>query len=77
MPTYGRTFTLSTPKNTVNSPASGGGKAGEYSKEAGFLAYYEVLLIEKNNHYYYYYKLYRYINKLLTPLCLQVNTKEI
>lgn len=42
MPTYGRTFTLSGPKNTVNSPASGGGKAGEYTKESGFLAYYEV-----------------------------------
>lgn len=43
MPTYGRTFTLSNPANyKVNSPASGGGKAGEYTKEAGFLAYYEV-----------------------------------
>lgn len=43
MPTYGRTFTL-TNTNTfkVNSPASGGGKAGEYTKEGGFLAYYEV-----------------------------------
>lgn len=43
MPTYGRTFTLAnTEKFTVNSPASGGGKAGEHTKEAGFLAYYEV-----------------------------------
>lgn len=43
MATYGRTFTLSNPANfKVNSPASGGGKAGEYSKESGFLAYYEV-----------------------------------
>lgn len=43
MPTYGRTFTLSnTDRFKVNSPASGGGKAGEYTKEAGFLAYYEV-----------------------------------
>lgn len=43
MPTYGRTFTLSNPNNfKVNSPATGGGKQGEYTKEAGFLAYYEV-----------------------------------
>jgi len=43
MPTYGRTFTMSNVTNyKVNSPASGGGKAGEYTKEAGFLAYYEV-----------------------------------
>lgn len=43
MPTYGRSFTLSNPANfKVNSPASGGGKAGEYTKESGFLAYYEV-----------------------------------
>lgn len=46
MPTYGRTFTLSNTANyKVNSPASGGGKAGEYTKEAGFLAYYEVFVI--------------------------------
>lgn len=43
MPTYGRTFTLSNPKvYKVNSPASGGGKAGEFTKEGGFLAYYEI-----------------------------------
>lgn len=43
MPTYGRSFTLSnTAKYKVNSPAGAGGKAGEYTKESGFLAYYEV-----------------------------------
>lgn len=43
MPTYGRSFTLSnTERYKVNSPASGGGKAGEYTKESGFLAYYEI-----------------------------------
>lgn len=48
MPTYGRSFTLSNPNNfKVNSPASGGGKAGEYTKESGFLAYYEVIIIKK------------------------------
>lgn len=43
MPTYGRTFTLSNPaRNAVNSPASGGGEAGKYTGEEGFMAYYEV-----------------------------------
>ncbi|PSN31011.1 putative chitinase 10, partial [Blattella germanica] len=49
MPTYGRTFTLSNPANfKVNAPASGGGKAGDYTKEGGFLAYYEVCDMLKN-----------------------------
>lgn len=44
MPTYGRSFTLSNTANfRVHAPANGGGKAGEYTKESGFLAYYEVL----------------------------------
>nr|XP_053638311.1 chitotriosidase-1-like [Cherax quadricarinatus] len=43
MPTYGRTFTLANPARTnVNSPASGGGEAGKYTNEGGFMAYYEV-----------------------------------
>jgi len=43
MPTYGRSFTLSDPSQyLVNSPAKDGGEAGEYTREAGFLAYYEV-----------------------------------
>lgn len=43
MPTYGRSFTLSNPSNfRVHAAASGGGKAGEYTKESGFLAYYEA-----------------------------------
>lgn len=43
MPTYGRSFTLASPaKHGPNAPATGGGKQGEYTKEAGFLAYYEI-----------------------------------
>lgn len=43
MPTYGRSFTLSdTSKHGVHAPASAGGKEGTYTKEGGFLAYYEV-----------------------------------
>ncbi|XP_044731929.1 chitotriosidase-1 [Chrysoperla carnea] len=49
MATYGRSFTLSnTDRFRVNSPASGGGKAGEYTKEAGFLAYYEICEMLRN-----------------------------
>ena len=48
MPTYGRSFTLSDPSQyIVNSPAKDGGKAGEYTREAGFLSYYEVQFIWK------------------------------
>lgn len=43
MATYGRSFTLtSTSKHGPNAPATGGGKQGEYTKESGFLAYYEI-----------------------------------
>lgn len=46
MPTYGRTFTLSNSKKFgVHAPASGGGKEGKYTKESGFLAYYEVRVL--------------------------------
>lgn len=42
-PTYGRSFTLANPgRYIVNSEAKDGGIAGEYTKEGGFLAYYEV-----------------------------------
>src|SRR5690348_10960187 len=48
MPTYGRTFTLSNPSNySVNVATKGGGTAGVYTKEGGFLAYYEVLLLAR------------------------------
>ncbi|XP_071036118.1 probable chitinase 10 isoform X2 [Parasteatoda tepidariorum] len=41
--TYGRSFSLQSPdKNGMNVPTSGGGKAGTFSREEGFLAYYEV-----------------------------------
>ncbi|XP_014809103.1 PREDICTED: acidic mammalian chitinase-like [Calidris pugnax] len=42
-PTYGRNFNLQNPSNTaVGAPATGPGPAGPYTKEAGFLAYYEI-----------------------------------
>ena len=43
VPVYGRTFTLSdTTKTGIGAPAKGGGKAGKYTREAGYLSYYEV-----------------------------------
>uniref|UniRef100_A0A8D0BG44 GH18 domain-containing protein n=1 Tax=Salvator merianae TaxID=96440 RepID=A0A8D0BG44_SALMN len=41
-PTYGRTFKLSSPNTGVQSPASGGGSPGAYTKSSGILAYFEV-----------------------------------
>lgn len=47
--TYGRTFTLASPVKTgFNAPSSGGGEAGHFTKEAGFLSYYEVCDMLKN-----------------------------
>lgn len=42
-PEYGHTFLLSSPSNTgIGAPTSGAGPAGPYTRESGFLAYYEV-----------------------------------
>lgn len=42
IPTYGRTFTLSSSQTFVGATASGGGTRGHFTNEDGFLAYYEV-----------------------------------
>ncbi|KAL1138266.1 hypothetical protein AAG570_009955, partial [Ranatra chinensis] len=43
MPLYGQSFTLSNASNTdLNSPTTGPGSAGQFTRAAGFLAYYEV-----------------------------------
>lgn len=42
---YGRSFTLSDPYNNgVGAPAKGKGNAGNYTREAGFLSYFEVYI---------------------------------
>ena len=42
---YGRSFTLASyHKHGVMDPAKGKGDAGKYTREGGFLAYYEVRL---------------------------------
>lgn len=43
MPTYGRSFTLtSSSDNRVGAPATGPGAPGPYTREGGTLAYFEV-----------------------------------
>ncbi|XP_060629020.2 chitotriosidase-1-like [Anolis sagrei] len=42
IPLYGRSFTLSSSQAGVNAPSSGPGTAGTYTREAGFLSYYEI-----------------------------------
>lgn len=43
MPLYGQSFRLETEEeNGLNAKAPGPGEAGEYTKAAGFLAYYEI-----------------------------------
>nr|XP_060629024.1 chitinase-3-like protein 2 [Anolis sagrei ordinatus] len=42
IPTYGRTFTLSSHQSGVGSVASGPGNPGPFTKEMGILAYYEI-----------------------------------
>lgn len=43
MPLYGQSFTLAdTKNNALNAKAPGAGQAGEFTRAAGFLAYYEI-----------------------------------
>lgn len=43
MPLYGQSFTLENAHNNgLNAKAPSAGQAGEYTRAAGFLAYYEV-----------------------------------
>lgn len=45
MPLYGQAFTLADSKNNgLNAKAPGPGQAGEYTRAAGFLAYYGKLI---------------------------------
>ncbi|XP_063300429.1 acidic mammalian chitinase-like [Pelobates fuscus] len=41
-PTYGRTLRISSSTCEIGMPASGAGSAGQYTREAGFWAYYEI-----------------------------------
>jgi len=49
MPLYGQAFTLNSDQNTgLNAPANKKGKAGPFTRAAGFLAYYEICDMVKN-----------------------------
>uniref|UniRef100_A0AAX7SW08 chitinase n=1 Tax=Astatotilapia calliptera TaxID=8154 RepID=A0AAX7SW08_ASTCA len=54
-PTFGPTFHLASSNTTVGAPARGPGPAGHFTRQTGFLAYYEVyFLICVNNVPYAY-----------------------
>ncbi len=41
--TYGRTYTLANNSSTgIGAPSKGPGEAGKYTRQEGFLSYYEV-----------------------------------
>lgn len=43
VPLYGRSFTLANPGNSgMGAPITGVGEQGEYTREAGYLAYFEI-----------------------------------
>ena len=42
IPTFGRSYTLASSKTDVGAPISGPGIPGQFTKEKGILAYYEV-----------------------------------
>ena len=51
MPLYGQAFTLDSATTTgLNSPARRKGAAGQFTRAAGFLAYYEVTMEKWNQH---------------------------
>ena len=46
LPLYGRTFTLRKAEDFgIGAAASGGGKEGKFTREEGYLAYYEVIFL--------------------------------
>ena len=52
MPLYGQAFTLNSADNHgLNAPANQKGQAGQFTRAAGFLAYYEICDMVKNGGY--------------------------
>ncbi|XP_033726410.1 uncharacterized protein LOC117315998 [Pecten maximus] len=50
--TYGRTFTLANANNhSMGAAARGAGSAGKYTREGGFLSYYEICDSIRKNHW--------------------------
>ncbi|CAI5688206.1 unnamed protein product [Oreochromis niloticus] len=46
-PTFGHTFHLTSSNTTVGAPARGPGPAGHFTRQTGFLAYYEICIFLK------------------------------
>ena len=47
---YGRSFTLSSPSNhDVGAPTRGAGDSGQFTREKGFVSYYEVITVVQYN----------------------------
>ncbi|XP_065097404.1 chitinase, acidic.1 [Paramisgurnus dabryanus] len=46
LPTWGRTFTLSSSETGVGAPASGPADAGPYTRDPGYWSYYEICSLE-------------------------------
>ena len=54
MGTYGRGFRLVSNEDTgMGAPASGPSTAGPYTREAGFLSYYEVMILLSLYHHFH------------------------
>ncbi|XP_056590742.1 chitinase, acidic.1 [Triplophysa dalaica] len=49
LPTFGRTFLLSTSNTGLGAPASGPAGAGPYTREEGYWSYYEICPMEPTN----------------------------
>ena len=49
IPTYGRSWTLTSSATDIGSPASGGGSGGIYTGEPGILGFNEICLNVRNN----------------------------
>lgn len=46
LPTYGRTFTLTNASLTdISAPSLKGGLPGQYTRESGFLSFFEVTIL--------------------------------
>ncbi|CAC5375850.1 E3.2.1.14 [Mytilus coruscus] len=46
--TYGRTFTLSGSQTGIGAAASGPGIKGQYTRESGFMSYYEICALQES-----------------------------
>ena len=71
VPFYGRSFTLQNRnENGVGAPATAG-KAGKFTREAGFLAFYEV----KETGFVQCFPRFAYRYEVLSNICIYVDSR--